>query len=226
MNKTLNVRPINLTLPDAEFERLFAAYLAVYSKEVGWVVANNVTHAPYHSTDHLIGVSFLLWYLCETTESLKSEKDNLVIAGLLHDFNYLGSHDDLENIVSTCRDAISFFNMFPKYESETICHYITYTYFSFEGKANPFISGGPVFGHIQTAMREADQLYGTFFFTPRIFDGLYQEIGVRFGQTREDFRARNIEFVTTRNYTYGSFLYLHQQRIVPCIKAHCKIFIE
>lgn len=221
-----NIHAIGLTLPGNVFEQQFAAYLAEYEKEVGWVLANNITSAPYHSTDHLIGVSFLLWYLCESTLSLKEYKDDLVIAGLLHDYNYLCSYDDFDNIVSTCRDAESFFNQFPKYNRELICQYITLTYFSFDGKSNPFSDNDGKHSFAGKAMREADQLYGTFFFTPRVFDGLYQEIGKRFGQTREDFRARNIHYVTGLKFTFGTFVDLQQRFLLPCIKAHCKIFIE
>lgn len=220
---TIDAKTIRLRLPDSEYENLFTIFLEEYEQEIIWVLAYNQTTAPYHSTRHLVGVAFLLWHLCKSTEIIAAHEKQLVIAGLLHDLNYLRSEDDFENIVASIRAAEPFFEKFPQYNRENIVQIITYTYFSFHGVDNPFISGGPVFIELHNAIREADQLYGTFFFDRQIFFGMYEEIGKRFNQSVEEFQARNVQYVTTRDYTYGTFADIHRNSILNCIHGHFKV---
>jgi len=214
-----NIRP----LFPAHHE-MFNEFQALFQAEIEWVKERNVSTAPYHDTQHLIGVAYLLWYLCLNDPEYAEHKAELIIAGLLHDFNYRRDHDDMVNIVETCRDIEPFFEKFPQYNQELVMRIITFTYFSFDGEKNPFIAEFNQYGLLESAIREADSLYGTFFFDTILFEGLYEEIGKRFQQTYQHFITRNIRFVASTQFTRRSFKQLHDYVVETCIAMHCELY--
>lgn len=215
---------LNLTHPNTAHHINFNLFLDTYAREIAWVIEHNKTDAPYHNTEHLLGVAYLIWAGCSKDLVIEPNFNSLVIAGLLHDFCYSRDPDDMVNIVETCRAATEFFQAFPQYDEELVMRIITYTYFSFDGKCNPFTEGNYVIERLETAIREADSLYGTFFFDRIVFIGLYEEIGKRFKQTAEEFVVRNIRFICGTKFTLPGLQNLYDISIDKAVQEHCHFY--
>ena len=146
-----------------------------YKIIIDWVIDNNKTDAPYHDTNHLIGVGYLAWLL-------SGEDRNTTYAGLLHDFCYARKKPDFLNIHSTL-DSISRIYHIDK-EVKSLIEESEYQF------TNPLPKGISDLGKY---LRDADQLYSSYFFNDRILKGLMEELG---GSNEVEFLIRNIEYVS------------------------------
>lgn len=142
---------------------------------VDWVIEHNETSAPYHDTNHLIGVGYLAWLL--------SDKDkDITLAALLHDFNYARKKPDLLNISHTLDRVLGLYHIDNK-----IKNLISETEFNPNIPLPKDVSDGGRY------VRDADQLYSSYFFNDKISNGLMEE----FGQTDKiKFIIRNINYVS------------------------------
>lgn len=176
-----------------------------YGKIMQWVEEQNISR-PYHSTRHLIGVGVLVSHLLSNVSLTyyrltEKDRESAVIAGLLHDFCHQGEKNDWKNIEHAFQrlEQLGFWRQFPTVDKTLVTLLIGFTHYDFDDPF-PQYPGGSVLRYLFGIIRDADQLYAMTYLDEEIFDGLYQEIGVRFGQTREAFTERNVRYIKGLNF--------------------------
>lgn len=212
-----------------EFDGLWSGrFFNKYRSIMEWVNSHNVSR-PYHSTRHLIGVGVLTGYLLSSAVQGQygiSEKDieSAVVAGFLHDFCHQGEKDDWKNIEHALEqiERLGFWQAFPKVNKTLVTLLVGFTHYDFD---NPFpqYPGGTTMRFLFGTIRDADQLYAMSYLDEDIFNGLYQEIGVRFGQTREVFTKRNIEYISNLKF-YTALGAAHAKKYRAIAQGTCHYF--
>lgn len=145
------------------------------------VLRNNDSNQPYHDINHLIGVSYLASQVIYTGEDYDAQFD-LMTAGMLHDFCHAGLKPDSENISYTIKCIVETLDTDYDWRDDLIKE----TEYNFN---NPL----PDVSDLGKILRDADQLYSSYFFNEDILIGLYKEIG---GDSIPKFIERNIEYVS------------------------------
>lgn len=212
-----------------EFNPIWARqFFNRYGKMMQWVEKHNVGR-PYHSTRHLIGVGLLTGYLLSNLEPSNyglSEKDfeSTVIAGLVHDFCHLGEKDDWKNIEYALQqlEQLGFWREFPTANKAMITLLVGFTHYNFD-EPFPQYPGGTGMRYLFGIIRDADQLYAMSYLDADIFNGLYQEIGIRFGQSREEFTKRNIEYISNLMF-YTALGAAHAKKYRAAAQGSCHCF--
>ncbi|CAM8750932.1 phosphohydrolase [Klebsiella phage vB_KpM_Centimanus] len=199
-----------------------------YNGMMQWVDKHNIGR-PYHSTRHLIGVGVLTGYLLKSAVHSQywiSEEDieAAVVAGFLHDFCHQGEKDDWKNIGHALEqiERLGFWQAFPKVNKTLVTLLIGFTHYDF-GDPFPQYPGGTTMRYLFGIIRDADQLYAMSYLDEDIFNGLYQEIGVRFGQTREEFTKRNIDYIANlKFYTLRGATHAKKYQVIA--QDNCQYF--
>lgn len=197
-----------------------------YNGMMQWVDKHNIGR-PYHSTRHLIGVGVLTGYLLSFAVQGQygiSEKDieSAVVAGFLHDFCHQGEKDDWKNIEYALQqvERLGFWQAFPTVNKTLVTLLIGFTHYDFDSPF-PQYPGGATMRLLFGTIRDADQLYAMSYLDENIFNGLYQEIGVRFGQTREEFTKRNIDYISNlKFYTLRGEMHAKKYRAIAQGTCH------
>lgn len=168
------------------------------------IIDNYKGNQPYHDLNHLIGVGYLIEQLIEhnytlDNPALRENERELILAGLLHDFNHLGSSNDSQNIAEALK-GIGFFlrkmrgGTYPTFNFDLVAMAIGFTEYDFDNP-NPEPPTNPFHKRVFEIIRDADQLYASYFFNKEIYDGLKKEICPRINLDPALFKARNIEYV-------------------------------
>lgn len=202
-----------------EFYRVFGkptntfslrAFYNQWHQVIDWVEEHN-TGRPYHSTRHLIGVGVITDIILSASRvghnwPNKTVRQAAILAGLLHDFCHLGEKDDWKNIEHVFKELnrLGFWSRFPDFDKTLTTLLIGFTHYNFDDPF-PQYPGSSTMRFLFGTIRDADQLYAMTYLDKEIFHGLYQEIGVRFGQTLAEFTDRNIKYIdSVKFYTaYG-----------------------
>lgn len=147
-----------------------------YKTHIDYIMDNNKSVMPYHDTNHLIGVGYIM-------DRIFGCPPVGVIAGLYHDFNHIGYTPDYINIENTL-------NTLPSYVTPVIKSIIRGSEYD-PKDPSPYINDHDIVGWCIKRLRDADQLYGIVFgMYDCIEDGLYKEIGGN--MSPEEFRKRNV----------------------------------
>jgi hypothetical protein len=170
-----------------------------YSVPIDFVIKTNKTVGSYHNTHHLIGVAWLVYVLSELN-GVREQQDALVIAALFHDYHHPAGYDDVVNIDTTLNAMAS--SGFWDNNQHLPC---------LRTDAESIIrqTQWPLPDNLQLTregelLRDADQLYATYFFDLTLSERLFSELGPRFGCTsRSEWLARNVEYaLSLRNSFY------------------------
>lgn len=153
----------------------------------------------YHNTDHLIGTGYIIYLMLKYKGRTDSAYfDSIVIAGLFHDYCYLGEKDDRINIEhSKAMLRLLAFerpDLFNKDYLPLIEELIDFTHYDFDNPTPEVPRNASQRIHF-SIMRDADQIYASLFFSKEMFEQLYEDIGKRFNYTREEFVIRNKNYV-------------------------------
>lgn len=174
-------------------------YIYLFGGLVDHVCFVNETSSKYHDSRHLVGCSFLMFSLYCEKYGFSQNAINLSTAMLFHDFNYKSSPVDIENIDNSILGLEKVFDNKELFSVigiditrlQRVKQLIYYTEYNFD---YPFPTCPNNDDLNWSWMRDIDQLYASFYFDENIFNGLYQDIGVRFGISYTDFIERNKDY--------------------------------
>lgn len=166
-----------------------------YNDIIRFVTATNTPGGSYHSTHHLIGVAWLTYVLAKSGGG--EIYPPLIYAALLHDYNHSASYDDAVNIENTIRDVKksgALLHIYPKYHDETL-RLIGDTIWPLpEGRDIDLPAG---------MLRDADQIYATYFLNAELSQRLFSELGPRFGVSDYGvWLKRNIDYGVSLRGTF------------------------
>lgn len=172
-------------------------FFTIYNDIIRFVVDTNVPGGRYHSTHHLIGVAWIAFVLAKSNGG--EAWPPLIYAALLHDYNHAGSYDDAFNIgntIGSINDFKALDLIEPKWHAETL-RLIGDTIWPLpEGKEIDLPAG---------MLRDADQIYATYFLDTELSERLFSELGPRFGVFRYDeWLKRNIQYGVSLRGTFNT----------------------
>lgn len=176
------------------------SFLERYAKPIEWVIKHNVNNGAYHTTHHLIGVAWLCYVLLRMGPA-RSGVDDLVMAGLFHDYCHPVNNDDAINIETTLaamtRDGV--FRLNVSCEVLPVFELIKQTQWP--------LPDGLEITTLGNVLRDADQLYASYFFNAEMSRRLFDEMGPRFGiDTYAAWLKRNTEYVFSLRGTFSTQL--------------------
>lgn len=168
-----------------------------YGDLIEFVIKTNKTVGSYHNTHHLIGVAWLTYVLSELSE-IRSRQYALVTAALFHDYHHPAGYDDVVNIDTTLQamDKSGIWgSILLSQRRADIEFIIRQTQWPLPNDLALTREG--------ELLRDADQLYATYFFDLTLSERLFSELGPRFGCTsRADWLARNVEYALSLRNTF------------------------
>lgn len=182
------------SLDDVDTMPFFEQYDAL----IQFVTKTNKTVGSYHNTHHLIGVAWLTYVLSELT-GVRTHQRALVTAALFHDYHHPAGYDDVSNISATLKamdDSGIWDSKLISPRRADVEFIIRQTQWPLPDNLQLTREG--------ELLRDADQLYATYFFDLTLSERLFSELGPRFGCTsRSEWLVRNVEYaLSLRNGFY------------------------
>lgn len=169
-----------------------------YDALIQFVIKTNKTVGSYHNTHHLIGVAWLAYVLSEFT-AVRTRQRELITAALFHDYHHPAGYDDVSNIAATLKamddSGIWDSKLIPSRRAD-VEFIIQQTQWPLPDNLELTREG--------EILRDADQLYATYFFDLTLSERLFSELGPRFNCTlRSEWLGRNIDYILSlRNSFY------------------------
>ena len=162
---------------------------------INFVIATNRPGGSYHSTHHLIGVAWIAFMLAKAGGG--EIWPPLIYAALLHDYNHAASYDDAVNIantISSVKESGALDVIYPKWRDETL-RLIGDTIWPLPEGHHIDLPAG--------LLRDADQIYATYFLTRELSERLFEELGPRFGVSDYgQWLKRNIDYGMSLSGTF------------------------
>lgn len=232
----MDLKPVYM---DSTLSNAWAVYGEVYEKMFGplinYIHRTHPTHSCYHSSHHLAACGALMFvihahYTANGAEHrfVSRATKLLATAMLFHDYYHQNAKEDQLNIQAatdefmevyrTKRELFAYIGELTDTELVRICSLINYTTYDFD---NPYPSAPQgdnefVFGLV----RDIDQLYACAYFSPDIFEALYEDIGKRFDYDRKHFIKRNVDYIAGLNTYTDEVGSIHNYVAKLAIKAH------
>lgn len=210
-----------------------------YGELINFVCKTNKSIGSYHTTHHLVGVAWLAYVLGkfigvkevvigepmyldhgteERVESVKDLMDILIPAALFHDYHHPAGYDDAVNINTTLKamaESGVWGTLLPPHRQAEIERTIRQTQWPIPDDLTLTKLGG--------ILRDADQLYASYFFNADMSKRLFEELGPRFEiDYYPDWLMRNLDYVLTLRGTFNwlSSDQLYDAALPTVVKAH------
>lgn len=213
-------------------------YNALFGPLANYVAKTHPEHSRYHSAHHLIGSSFLMFALyngCHVNGKdhvhVSHESGILTIATMFHDYFHQNDKNDANNIEAATDEFLHLYRSKPGLfasvgiltdkELERICWLINCTTYDFDNPFPPAPEGPD--GKHYSWMRDIDQLYSCVYFDQSLFDCLYEDIGKRFGHTRESFIERNLNYCQNLQFYTKEVKAVYTDSLPIVAELHSKV---